>query len=75
METQLYLYQGSVKSFGRIMTPEYKCYTEAPSLGKALSNVSYRYKKERGFSVNTRIELNPVFMSVIDVGSIAPDEE
>lgn len=75
METQLYLYQGPVSSFRNIICTEYKCYTEAPSMGKALSNVMHRFRKEKALAINTKLEVKTECLSVVDVGSIAPDED
>ena len=50
-------YQGPVLYFGRCIVESWSAFTSAPSEAKAKSNLTYRFKKENGYSPTTRISL------------------
>ena len=52
-----YSYEGPVMQFERIVQNNWKVETTAPSEKKALSNLSYRWKKENGLTANNKISL------------------
>ena len=47
-----------------MVCPVYDEYTTADTLGKALSNISYKYKKENGLAPTARVELEKLFLEV-----------
>lgn len=55
----IYKYKGPVKQFGRVVCDQYEAYTTAPTPGRALVNISARYKKEHGLLYTAKIELMP----------------
>ena len=52
-----YIYDGPVTSFGRIINKKWTGYTRAVSAKKAKNNLQFRYKRENGLSVNSKVEL------------------
>ena len=54
----IYRYRGCVKQFGKIINESWTAETSAVSASKALSNLTYRYKKEHGLTSSARIELD-----------------
>lgn len=52
-----YHYDGPVFCFDECMRERWKANTIAPSKQKALSNLSYRYKKKYGLSTTSKIRL------------------
>lgn len=52
-----YIYDGPVKSFGKIINDHWVAETMAVSDKKAKSNLSFRYKKEHNLSAESKIEL------------------
>lgn len=53
----LYSYEGPVLEFDTCIERCWKASTYAVSAKKAINNLTYRYKKERGKSTNTKISL------------------
>ena len=58
----IYVYNGPVKQFGRIINESWTAETSAVSASKALSNLAYRYKKERGLTAGAKIELDKKYI-------------
>ena len=54
----IYRYRGAVKQFGNIICENWVAETSAVSASKALSNLTYRYKKEHGFTSSAKVELD-----------------
>lgn len=52
-----YSYDGPVEEFGKCVTQRWTASTVAPSEKKALSNLTYQYKKEFGKMPNAQIRL------------------
>jgi hypothetical protein len=52
-----YAYKGAVMEFDRCVDTNYKAETMAPSVAKARSNLTYRWKKENNREPYTRITL------------------
>lgn len=61
---KIWHYRGPVKRFGKVVCWMYDEYTTADTLGKALSNIAYKYKKENGLAPTARVELEKLFMEV-----------
>lgn len=57
-----WFYKGPVKLFQETRSPSWEGVTWAPSEGKALANLSYQYKKEKGLSVVAKITLSPNYL-------------
>lgn len=53
----LYLYDGPVASFGRVVKKRWKNSTYAVSDKKARSNLTYKYKKQHNLTADSKIEL------------------
>lgn len=53
----LYLYEGPVTAFGKMITNRWKSSTYAVSDKKAKSNLMYKYKKQNNYTANAKIEL------------------
>lgn len=64
-------YKGPVKTFNDVLTSSWTGVTWAPSEAKALANLAYQYKKERGFTPGYQINLSPDFLR--EVSSIEED--
>lgn len=54
---KVYSYEGPVKMFGDTVTEFMQAYTRAASAGQARSNIAYRWKRDRGYSADTKITL------------------
>lgn len=52
-----YSYAGPVMSFENVMSSNWQASTYAVSEQKARNNLAYRYRKEHGMSVETRLTL------------------
>lgn len=52
-----YRYCGPVKEFDNVVNNKWEASTEAPSEKKARNNLVYRYKREHGRAVNSKITL------------------
>ena len=46
MEKNLYIYEGPVMQFNRIIQNSYRCGSQACSEAKALSNIMFSFKKK-----------------------------
>lgn len=57
MGSNLYIYNGPVLEFDTCIKRCWKASTYAASKKKAISNLSYRFKKEYGKAPNTKIVL------------------
>lgn len=53
----LYLYNGPVMSFDKVISCSWQASTYAPTPQKAKSNLSYRFKKEHNLIPNAKIKL------------------
>ena len=62
----LYIYDGPVKEFDRIVTRRWQGRTMAVSSKKARSNLTYQYKQEHGRMPGSRINL-PGELRIIDM--------
>ena len=60
-----YFYKGPVKMFEDTID-QWEASTIAASKKQALNNLTYRYKKEHKYLVNTRITLNPNYISLLE---------
>lgn len=60
-----YFYKGPVKMFEDTID-QWEASTIAASKKQALNNLTYRYKKEHKYLVNTRITLNSDYISLIE---------
>lgn len=60
-----YEYIGPVSSFNDILNFHWHGSTIAKSEKKALSNLAYRYKKERGWKQNKKVSLDPGCLRVV----------
>ena len=57
-------YRGPVRRFEQVVCPIFEAYTTAPTLGKALSNIAYKYKEENGLTPTAKVELDKLFLEV-----------
>lgn len=57
-----YFYSGPVRQFTNVLSPRWEAATWAVSESQALSNLSWRYKKEHGMTINTILKLNPDYI-------------
>lgn len=53
----LYLYEGPVTSFGKVLTNRWRSSTYAVSDKKAKNNLAYKYKKQYHLTPTSRVEL------------------
>lgn len=60
-------YRGPVYRFEHIHSYIWEGYTTAPTEGKALSNLSSKYKAENGLAQTAKIELDRIFLSQEDM--------
>ncbi len=64
-KTRIYVYNGSIlKSVKEIVCNEYKAVTIASSRAQAVSNVLYRFKRDHGLPIDTRLYLGNYFTNV-----------
>lgn len=61
-----FTYSGPVKCFDDVVLSKWDCVTYAKSRKQALNNLSYRYKKDNGYTINTKINLNDKYLSEDD---------
>ena len=60
----VYLYEGPVMRFGKTVNGKWKGATFSISKEKALSNLSYKCKKEMGYDPkNSRVELDESYLT------------
>ena len=57
-------YRGPVKRFDKVVCRMYDEYTTADTLGKALSNIAYKYKRDNGLAPTAKVELDKLFLEV-----------
>lgn len=57
-------YRGPVRRFEQVVCPLFEAYTTAPTLGKALSNIAYKYKEETGLAPTAKVELDKLFLDL-----------
>lgn len=62
-DRNIYTYKGPVFIFENIVNNDWQAETFATSRKKALSNLSYRFKKEYGYSKNSSIKLIDSYLS------------
>lgn len=67
MANKLWHYRGPVRRFEQVVCPLYDAYTTAPTMGKALSNLASRYKKENGLEQSAKIILENMFIHVEEI--------
>lgn len=60
-------YRGPVWRFEQVVCPTFEAYTTAPTLGKALSNIAYKYKEENGLAPTAKVELDKLFLDVEEI--------
>lgn len=53
----VYFYDGPVIQYRTCICYKWKAFTSAPSPEKAKSNLTYRFKKEHGYTRNAKINL------------------
>ena len=66
--SNLYLYDGPVTQFGRVLTTNYKAYAYAKSDKQAENFFKSRWKKEHGYLQNAKVELPGEIEEVIPKG-------
>lgn len=59
---KIWHYRGPVYRFEHIHSYIWDAYTTAPTMGKALSNLAFRYKKENGLEQTAEIVLENMFI-------------
>lgn len=59
---KIWHYRGPVYRFEHIHSHIWDAYTTAPTMGKALSNLASRYKKENGLEQTVKIVLENMFI-------------
>lgn len=65
MEKHLYLYEGPVLEFGRVINDKYKNGTQAVSKEQAISNLKFNYKKANKLDIrNSKIDLDERYLSL-----------
>jgi hypothetical protein len=60
-----YEYIGFITSFGKIICNKWQGETQAVSPKKALINLSFRFKKENGLGINSKIELDKKYLKEV----------
>ena len=70
MNNKIWHYRGPVKRFDKVVCQMYEAYTFADTIGKALSNIAYKYKKDNGLAPTAKVELEKLFMQVDGEGGI-----
>ena len=60
-------YRGPVRRFERVVCPLFEAYTTAPTLGKALSKIAYKYKEETGLAPTAKVELDKLFLDMEEI--------
>ena len=60
-----YEYTGCVTSFNKIISNKWQGETHAVSPKKALINLSFRFKKENGLGINSKIELDKKYLKEV----------
>ena len=64
----LYLYDGPVTQFDKLVMQNYKAYTYANSKKQAENNIKSRWKKEHGYLQTARVELPGEIEEVVPKG-------
>lgn len=64
---KIWHYRGPVYRFEHIHSYIWDAYTTAPTMGKALSNLASRYKKENGLDQSAKIVLDNMFINVEEI--------
>ena len=62
-----YIYEGPVLAFGKIITKNWRGYTQAVSSKKAASNLKFRFKTTHGLTMSTKIDLPAPIMLASDI--------
>ena len=57
-------YRVPVRRFEQVVCPLFDAYTTAPTMGKALSNIAYKYKEETGLAPTAKVELDKLFLDL-----------
>lgn len=65
---KIWHYAGPVKHFGKIVTYSFDEYTVAPTIGKAMSNLCYKFKMQNGYQPNTKIEIDRLYLKEEEIG-------
>ena len=60
----MWIYEGPVRSFGRIINDKWTYRSRAISPEKALSNMSFRYKMIHQMAKNSKIELDKKYLKL-----------
>lgn len=63
-EKSLYVYEGPVMQFGKVVQDSWKEGTQAVSIAKALSNLKFQYKRKAKLSPNSKIDLLPEYLKL-----------
>lgn len=61
-KVKIWHYRGPVYRFEKVAQDMYDQYTSAPTMGKALSNLAARWKKENKLEMSARVELDSAFI-------------
>ena len=59
-----YTYKGPVMKFNTLVATDYKMVTIAPSKQKAISQMTYRFKKDHNLAAHTRITIKEDLVKV-----------
>ena len=60
----VYIYDGPVMQFGRVIQDKWRRGTRAPSPKKALANLQFTYKIRKKMARDSRIELDPRYLQL-----------
>lgn len=69
MEKNLYIYEGPVMQFNRIIQDSYRCGSQACSEAKALSNIMFSFKKKAKMDYGAKIELDKRYLRMESVNN------
>ena len=56
-----------MRRFEQVVCPIFESYTTAPTMGKALSNIAYKYKEENGLAPTAKVELDKLFLDLEEI--------
>lgn len=55
---KLYIYDGSIKIYDDIVTPQFNARTLASSAEKAAANIAHQYKRSHGLTASVNVRLS-----------------
>lgn len=65
-EKKLYIYEGPVMQFNKIIQEFYRNGTQAASEARALANLQFSYKKKMKLAPSSKIELDGRYLRIED---------